>query len=246
MSGDVVYLAAEVDSVPYRAVACLAGLAPTLPDFALIGGLAVIARLGQAHRATNDVDTVSDDQPGLLDALRAGGLDRRGDSVVLDGDLKLDVIDVGEGDPDYLPCATHRLAFDTRTPVELVVRPRQAGPSVAVTVDVARASALVAIKLCISQGVGRQRDPRKVGSDAFDVARLLQRFGPDALADELLEVAGREFVDRVIDVARHHLVEQVDRTVAAIVRSSVQGVEPIGADQLELLGRAFSRRLSLR
>lgn len=215
MSGDVVYLAAEVDSVPYRAVACLAGLAPTLPDFALIGGLAVIARLGQAHRATNDVDTVSDDQPGLLDALRAGGLDRRGDSVVLDGDLKLDVIDVGEGDPDYLPCATHRLAFDARTPVELVVRPRQAGPSVAVTVDVARASALVAIKLCISQGVGRQRDPRKVGSDAFDVAR-------------------------------HHLVEQVDRTVAAIVRSSVQGVEPIGADQLELLGRAFSRRLSLR
>lgn len=243
MSGDSVFLVAEVDSVAYRAVARLAEVAPGLPGFALIGGLAVITRLGQAHRATNDVDTVSDDQAGLLDVLVADGLDRQGDSVMLDADLKLDVIDVSEGDPDYLPYATHRFAFDTRTPVELVVRSRREGPSVAATIDVARSSALVAIKLGISEGVGRQRDPRKVGSDAFDVARLLQRFGPDALADELIPLADRSFLDRVSDLAERHLVEHADRTAAAIVRSSVQGVETIGADQLELLGRAFSGRL---
>lgn len=115
MSGDPpVVLVAEVDSVPYRAVARLAELAPGLPSFAIIGGLAVITRLGQAHRATNDVDTVSDDQVGLLDVLVAGGLDRRGDSVMLEADLKLDVIDVSEGDPDYIPYLTHRFAFDSR------------------------------------------------------------------------------------------------------------------------------------
>jgi hypothetical protein len=88
VSGDAVILAAERDSLPYRAVASLLDVGSGLPAFALIGGLAVIARLGQAHRATNDIDTVSDDQVGLLDALVASGLDRRGDSIQLDAQLK--------------------------------------------------------------------------------------------------------------------------------------------------------------
>ncbi len=242
MSGEVVVIQAEIGSVPYRAISHLATLVPELPGFALIGGLAVIVRLGQAHRATNDIDAVTDNQIGLLDALVADGLDRRGDSVLLDADLKLDVIDVSQGDADYLPFTTHRFAFDTRSPVEIVVRPTDGAPTSA-TIDVARASALVAVKLGISEGVGRQRDTRKVGSDAFDVVRLLQRFGPDALADELLALGGSDFVERVSDLAQRHLIEDADRTTAAITRSSVQGVQSIGADQLDLLGRAFTRRL---
>ncbi|MGH9090439.1 MAG: hypothetical protein ACRDZR_03510 [Acidimicrobiales bacterium] len=243
MSGEPVLLVAEVDSVPYRSVGRLAEVTPRLPDFALIGGIAVMVRLGQAHRATNDVDTVSDDQPGLLDVLVTEGFERIGDSVMLDSDLKVDVIDVSEGDADYLPYLTHRLAFDTRTPIELVVRPHQ-GPSISAYVDVARPAALVAVKLGISEGVGRQRDPRKVGSDAFDVVRLMQRLGPDALADELRSVADPDFVARIAELAHRHLVVQVDRTVAAITRSSVQGVVRIDAAQLELLGESFVRRLA--
>lgn len=129
MSGESILLVAEVGSVPYRAVGRLAEVTPRLPAFALIGGLAVIVRLGQAHRATNDIDTVSDDEPGLLDALVTDGFERIGDSVMLDSDLKVDVIDVSEGDPGYLPYLTHRLAFDTRTPVQLVVQPHR-GPSI--------------------------------------------------------------------------------------------------------------------
>ena len=86
VSGESVVLVAEVDSVPYRAVGRLAEVAPRLPPFALIGGFAIIVRLGQTHRATNDVDTVSDDQPGLLQALVTDGLERIGDSVMLDRD----------------------------------------------------------------------------------------------------------------------------------------------------------------
>lgn len=218
-------------------------MSPRLPDFALIGGLAVIVRLGQAHRATNDIDTVSDDQVRLFDILVADGYDRQGNSVLLEANLKLDVIDISEGDVEYVPYATHRFAFDTRTPVQIVVRPQRGGASVAVSVNVARASALVAVKLGISEGVGRQRDPRKVGSDAFDVARLLQRFGPDMLADELIAFAEPELVDQISDLAERHLIDNVDRTAAVIVRSSIQGVEKITVEQLELLGRAFIRRL---
>jgi hypothetical protein len=69
VSGEPVLLVAEVHSVPYRAVARLGEVAASLPGFALIGRLAVNIRLGQAHRATNDVDAVSDDQDGLLGVL---------------------------------------------------------------------------------------------------------------------------------------------------------------------------------
>ena len=85
VSGDApVVLVADVGSVPHRAIARLAQLGPELPPFALIGGLAVIARLGQAHRATNDVDTVSDDQAGLVGVLVSAGFHRQGDSVLLE------------------------------------------------------------------------------------------------------------------------------------------------------------------
>ena len=203
-----------------------------------------MARLGQAHRATNDVDTVSDDLDGLIAILVAGGLSRQGDSVMLEPDLKLDVIDVSEGDPDYVPYAAHRFAFDTRTDVEMIVRPSSGAGSISATLPVARASALVAMKLGISDGVGRQRDTRKVGSDAFDVARLIQRHGPDALADELVSLGERSLVEAMGRLATRILVDDADRTAGAIVRSAVQGVQAIEPDQLEFLGRAFVRRLS--
>jgi hypothetical protein len=57
VSGELVVLGAEVDSVPYRAISRLAAVAQELPDFALIGGLAVIARLGQPHRARPTTST---------------------------------------------------------------------------------------------------------------------------------------------------------------------------------------------
>jgi hypothetical protein len=56
-------------------------------------------------------------------------------------------------------------------------------------------------------------------------------------------LAERELVGRMRDLAKSHLIDNVDRTAAAIVRSSVQGVESIDVEQLEFLGRAFARLL---
>jgi hypothetical protein len=42
---------------------------PTTPPWVLVGGLAVNVRVGRAHRATNDIDTVTPDQDGLVEIL---------------------------------------------------------------------------------------------------------------------------------------------------------------------------------
>lgn len=58
MSGDpLVRLAGPAADRLVSALARLAGL-----DFALVGGLAVMARLGHVHRATQDLDGVFDNQ----------------------------------------------------------------------------------------------------------------------------------------------------------------------------------------
>ena len=49
VSGDVI-IVTPPGSVAHRGIARLGELGPQLPDFALIGGLSVIIRLGQAHR----------------------------------------------------------------------------------------------------------------------------------------------------------------------------------------------------
>jgi len=108
-------------------------------------------------------------------------------------------------------------------------------PSAAATVPVARASALVAVKTRDQRRNRRRRDYRKVGSDAFDVVRLLQRWGPDAIGSELTSLAQPELVSEIRRLAERHLVEEADRTAASIIRSAVQGVMAVGADQIELL-----------
>jgi hypothetical protein len=242
VSGEVV-LVAPAGSVLERAVEKLDEVAAALPPFALVGGLAVMIRLGQAHRATVDLDAVTDDQQHFVEVLVDRGLERRGDSVMIEPDLKLDILDVSGGDPEYVPYRTHRFAFDTRDAVDVRVVTSGGAVSASATVPAARSSALVAMKLGISEGVGRQRDPNKVGSDVFDVVRLLQRFGPDVLADELRALADAFLVEAVARLATRHLVAEADRTAAAVVRSSVQGVERVPPEQLELLGAAFARRL---
>lgn len=95
--------------------------------FALIGGLAVMARLGQAHRGTQDIDTAVDRSGALpseldvaVDAAASTEEERTGRRV------KVDSIEVGgtpalDLDPDDLPgeeftrafVLSHRWTFDT-------------------------------------------------------------------------------------------------------------------------------------
>lgn len=125
-----------------RAVASLdeAGLG----RHAVIGGVAVNARLGQAHRATADVDTVVDETtpPDAVEALLAlpgAQPDPTGRHRVRIHGTKVEVIGVGpihEGDLNGIPTkdalfvASHSWALDTATPLTVIagrLRPHRRG-----------------------------------------------------------------------------------------------------------------------
>ena len=77
------------------------------------------------------------------------------------------------------------------------------------------------MKLGISEGVGRQRDPRKVGSDVFDIVRLLQRYGPNALADELVSLADAALLSAGERLASRHLVADDHSATTLMLRAGV-------------------------
>ncbi len=114
-------------------VASLATLTESAPsaDFAAIGGLAVLARLGGAHRVTDDLDTVATqhgDEPTVVEAVIAA----QGTDGALNG-TKVDCIAVGdvpaaELSAEHLPdveedrifVLAHRWALDTADELTLV------------------------------------------------------------------------------------------------------------------------------
>lgn len=75
------------------------GRFPTDPRWALIGGFAVNVRIAQVHRLTNDIDTVSQDQPALVEILLAEP-DAEGLSAAklrfTGGDLPVDIDVMGD------------------------------------------------------------------------------------------------------------------------------------------------------
>ena len=105
---------------------------PSEPRWALIGGFAVNVRIAQVHRLTNDIDTVSLDQPSLVEILLAEpdaeGLGAaklrftRG-NLPVDIDVMGDMADVPlAGEPsDQAFTLARRLALATSETLPLVV-----------------------------------------------------------------------------------------------------------------------------
>jgi hypothetical protein len=94
-----------------RLVGALRRLADEIPlsEFALIGGLAVMTRLGRVHRATDDLDaaaqSTADGQSRL--SILVGGAESGRERRTVEG-VKVDCIDVGptmavDLDPRHLP-----------------------------------------------------------------------------------------------------------------------------------------------
>ncbi len=181
MSGEVTLL-----DTPDGAVSRLVHTASTLfdqPRFgpaALVGGLAVTVRLATVHRATNDVDTVSDGDGPREFALEylgdAGG--PGADRIEIDG-VKVDVMataplpddasELPDGDVDRLFVLGHRWALETAQPVSIEVVAGEAATQA--DLRVATAPALIACKL---HAIASRRDTStaKRESDALDLVRL--------------------------------------------------------------------------
>lgn len=183
-----VVLSGRRDGTTHREVALLASLPAELR---LIGGLAVMCRVGTPHRATVDLDAVTRDTSGVHDHLAHLALTSTGGGQYGFGEgLDLDVIDVAPVATDELldqlqaggdaltdlelNVVAHTWAHDGATALDIVAVDDESGVRLAAALDrmVASSAGIVAMKASTIPLRASSR-PEKRASDLYDLGRLL-------------------------------------------------------------------------
>lgn len=228
-----------------RAVAALgdAGLA----RYSVVGGVAVSVRLGQAHRATADVDTVVDETtpPDAVTALLAlPGTERDptgGHRVRVRG-TKVEILGVGplgEGDLDGLPpkaalfVAAHSWALETATPVTIISGDDR---SVRATAPFATPAALIAMKLHAIEDRRATSGQDKRAGDAWDMYRLLVDLDADGTVRTALAAAPPRLRSLVREAAERVFVVDATRT-RGWLRSGDDSMGAVSAEDLRAVGQ---------
>ncbi len=242
--------------VVQRSVASLADLPADLPRAALVGGLAVMVRLYQAHRVTTDFDEVTEHREETIAVLLARGAVRTSNGVLLpDHGVQLDLLDAGLSLPELATLIAERssdpadpvteaeqraiqLALVCRYALETAVDTKifvvdHDEVVASVTIPVALAGALVAMKVHAAVQPERQRD--KAAGDIYDSYRLIRAWGPSVIAEDL----SRAPVPMIDACARQ--IEQVfaagaDRSARMLRSASMPGVQTVGVEDLEAAG----------
>jgi hypothetical protein len=254
VSGEVV-LVDSGDGAVLRLVRAAAALfaQPSFRPAALVGGLAVTLRLATAHRATNDVDTVSDgDGPrqAALDYVTDRG--EPGDRIEIDG-VEVDVMPTWPLVADELPdeelprlfVLAHRWALESAEPLTVRVAGStgsEGGPAEPVSLDVATAPALVACKFHALADRKEARAPKRE-SDALDLVRLvglLVRVGGSAAP-----LAGSPFdlSELVAAEARRWFVDDATRMARLMRLGEGSADASVDPDDIAALGELFIDRL---
>lgn len=157
---------------------------PAEPQWAVVGGFAVYVRITDVHRVTHDLDTVSRNQPALVEILVAEpGADRLATAKLqLNQGGAVVVVDVMAATADEpLPtepgerafALARRMALATSESTELLVV--ENGEVVAKTgAPIATAPSLIALKAVAIPHRSQSSHPEKVGSDIHDLVRLVQ------------------------------------------------------------------------
>jgi hypothetical protein len=190
-----VLLSGRIGGTTHREVELLASLPPELR---LIGGLAVMCRVGSPHRTTVDLDAVARDLTGLHESIaRMAVTASGGGQYRFEGALDLDVIDVAPQTIDALvehliatgePLTDLELnivaltwAHDGASPLDVIAVDEVTGERLAEAPgrQVATTSGLVAMKVTAVPLRASTR-PEKRASDLYDLSRLLLAPGPDA------------------------------------------------------------------
>lgn len=213
-------------------IASIARLAPAGP--VVIGGLAVMCRVGGEHRPTLDVDSAFDNDTQiptsqmLIDQGIAvpGGASQR----VLIGSAVIDVVDTFAIDAADLPdddpkgrlfvCA-HRYAFETATAVTFV------GDIETAMVGVATVDALIAMKAHALRYASTQRRMVKRSSDLYDLFLLTLAAGSTAV----LENAPWDLRDQCRSALAADL-QDIEAAAAVLRRSAVPAINNVDADTL--------------
>ena len=192
MSAEVVtvVLSGRPGGTTHRAVEVLASLPPELR---LIGGLAVMCRVGTPYRATVDLDALTRGLHSQHDVLSHLAMTAPGGGQYrFDNDLELDVIDVSPSDADELAAmlvaagdvtdlelnlVAHTWAHDSAAPMDILVIDEHGVPlAEAHQRLVAIPSGLVAMKVTTVPLRASHRAEKRA-SDLYDIGRLLVLFG---------------------------------------------------------------------
>ncbi len=240
-----VALAADARGFVVRSVRSLAALPEELPRHALVGGLAVMVRLYEAHRATTDFDEVTEAREVAIDLLVSRGAERTANGVLLaERGVRLDLMDAETDVATLVALAASDLDEEERRALQLAFVCRYAletavstdiivleGDEVAarVAIPVAVAGSLVAMKL--HAAVAPDRPPPKAAGDAYDAYRLIRAWGPSVVAADLSR-APVPMLHATIDQLRCVFDEEVDRTAHRLRSASVPGIAAVDVDDL--------------
>ncbi len=227
-----VVLSGRRDGTTHGEVALLDSLPSELR---LIGGLAVMCRVGSPHRTTIDLDAVARDLDGLHDSIaRLAVTAQGGGQYRFSGDMDLDVIEVApvpaidlvstlEADPEAATDLEVNIvaltwAHDHATELDIVAVDELTGEPLATARNrlVASVPGLVAMKASAIPLRASTR-PEKRASDFYDLARLLLVDGaggaslnemPELLAGAIAERLRRWFID---DAGRDRVFREIRR-----------------------------------
>lgn len=179
-----------VGPVMVRLVGAVPHVQELLSQPVIVGGLAVMIRLGTSHRATQDLDALRRRHEGgatgleFLSAAGATEMDEVGGILATDrGEVRVDVLESGPHEldrtftdaTDRLEATAHLWTLETATPVLITATAIEAkGGSTAVDTTqaealVARPGPLVAMKMKASV----DRFAAKEATDLLDVVRLV-------------------------------------------------------------------------
>jgi hypothetical protein len=237
VSGERIVLAGDANGNAARLVRATARLGDAdLGPHALVGGLAVMCRLAAVHRATQDVDTVTETTAPTAVEVTATTIGQHDPSspsrAVVDG-ISIDVIDTepfrpedldGVDPSDRLFVVSHRWALDTATDTELV-----AGAETA-SIRVATPPALVAMKSGALLG-GRMREPRKRASDLYDLYRLVLEYDRTGGIADAMRTAPFDLGHLVGDALAARVVEEPERAVRWLINGGPE-TSAVTADDL--------------
>ena len=249
-------LANDAKGIVARSIQALADLPEEMPPAAVVGGLAVMVRLYQAHRVTTDFDEVSARRDDAITTLLALGAVRTSNGVHLPGqDVQLDFLDAETDLATLATMATGPLEGPERGALQLAMVCRYALERAAltdiyaidaasdqivaqVTIPVAVAGALVAMK--VHSARSPDRNPVKVASDLYDTYRLIRAWGPTVIAEDLSR-APVPMLEHTIEQLQFLFVEEVDRTAHRLASASVPGVSSVDVDDLEAIAVVAER-----
>lgn len=215
-----------------------------LGAYAIVGGIAVTARLGHAHRATTDVDTVVDETtpPDAVETLLSrDGVEPdptaphrvyiEGTKVELLGVRPLDEADlVGVTDDDALFVAAHSWALETATPLTVVAT---TDGDVTATAPFAIPGGLFAMKLHAIQTRSSIGADKRSG-DAWDLYRLLLDLDTGGVVRAQLAVAPSRLRQLVAEATDRVLGSGANRTVGWL-RAGDDQMASVTADELRYL-----------